>query len=122
MRKFLLIALAIVVSAVLVTSVIYRARRIEVTADVASVEKDLSDHLPTGASRADVESYLDQRGIQHSYVAQSRGAPEYDRTESAMIRGASRSWLVRGDLQIVFKFDDQDKLLHYSVKQIFTGP
>jgi hypothetical protein len=122
MRKSLLITLAIVVLAIWVAGMIYNARRVRVTVDVASVEKDISDHLPTGASRADVESYLDKRGIQHSYIAQSIGAPEYDRTESAMIRGASGTSLVRGDIQILFKFDDQDKLIHYSTREIFTGP
>jgi hypothetical protein len=122
MRKFLWIAFAIVASAVFIASMIYRARRVEARVDISKVEKDLSDHLRVGDSRAAVEAYLDQHGIQHSYVEQSKGAPEYDHTEFAMIRGASRTWLVRGDIQIVFKFDDKDELVHYSAREIFTGP
>jgi hypothetical protein len=39
-----------------------------------------------------------------------------------MIRGTSRSWLIRGDSQILFKFDNQDRLIDYKVQEIFTGP
>jgi len=120
MRKLLWLAIAMVASAALVAGIIARTRGVKVTDDVAKVEKDLREHLNVGASRAAVESYLDQQRIQHSYVAQAIAGPEY--TEYALIRESSRTWLVRGDIQIVFKFDDQDKLTQYSVKEIFTGP
>jgi hypothetical protein len=122
MRKLLWLTLAMVVSAALVAGTISRTRRGKVIIDVAKVEKDLHEHLNVGASRAEVESYLDQRGIQHSYIAQSMARPEDSRTELAMIRESSRSWLVRGDIHIVFKFDDREKLTHYSVTEIYTGP
>jgi hypothetical protein len=34
----------------------------------------------------------------------------------------SGSWLVRGDIEITFKFDNREKLTGYSVREIFTGP
>jgi len=111
-----------VVSAVLVASIIYRTRRVTVTVDVAKVEKDIRDHLSAGASRARVEAYLDERHIHHSYLDQSPAEPEYSHIELALIPESSRTWLFRGDIQIVFRFDDQDKLTHYSVQEIFTGP
>jgi len=41
----------------------------------------------------------------------------------SMIRGVAKNWLVRTDIQIVFKFDDTDtKLVSYSVREILTGP
>ncbi len=122
MRKVYWIALGLVVLTGLATGMIYRARRIKTTVDVASVERDIRDHISLGSSKGKIESYLDQRGIQHSYIEQSNGAPEYERTETAMIRGASHKGLVRGDIQILFKFDDQGRLTHYSVKEILTGP
>jgi hypothetical protein len=122
MRKVFWTVLGLVVLIGLVAGMVYKARRAKTTVDVASVEKDIRDHLSVGTSRAEVESYLNQRGIQHSYVEESKGAPEYNRTELAMIREASRTRLVRGDIQIIFKFDDQDRLLRYSVKEILTGP
>jgi hypothetical protein len=122
MRKLSWVALVLVFLAGLTAGVIYKTRRDNATPDVASVEKDIGDHLPLGTLRAKVELYLEQRGIQHSYVDRSNGAPGYNRTEMAMIRGASRAGLVRKDVQILFKFDDQDRLVHYSVQQIFTGP
>jgi hypothetical protein len=110
-RKSLWIGFALV----LVVGMIEWTGRVEVTTDVTRVEADIRERLPMGSSRADVASYLDQRGIPHSYVAESK-------TEMAMVREASRSWLVRGDIQILFKFDDHGKLISHSVKDVFTGP
>jgi hypothetical protein len=122
MRQYLMIVIVVIAVAAMSIGLIYRMQRVKVTVDVAKVEKDLRDHLPEGSSRAAVESYLDQLGIQHSYIAQSVGDPQYSRTVLAMVRGVSRTWLVRGDVQVVFKFDDQDKLIRYSKKVIYTGP
>ena len=115
-----LLALALMVR--WAAGVIHRTQRVKVTTTVEKVEVDVSEHLPVGSSRAEVESFLDQRRIPHSYVDESKGAPEYSRTEMAMIRGASQSWLIRGDIQILFKFDEHGKLLKHSVSAIFTGP
>src|ERR1700731_912243 len=106
MRKFLWIAIVLIVIVGLAVGGIHRARRGRVTSDVVALDADLREHLPAGSSRAEVASFLDQRGIPHSYVDESKGAPEYSRTEMAMIRGATQSWLIRGDIQILFKFDD----------------
>jgi hypothetical protein len=122
MRRVLWLALALMVLAGLVVGMIYRTRRAEATVDVAKVEKDVRAHLPVGTSRGEVASYLDQRGIQHSYIEESKLASEYNRTEMAMIRGVSRTWLVRGDIQILFRFDDHGRLINYSTREIFTGP
>ena len=121
-RKSLWIGLALALLVGLAAEMIYRTRRVQVTTDIAKVEVDVREHLHMGSSRAEVVLFLDQRGIPHSYVDESKRAPEYSRTEMAMIRGASQSWLIRGDIQILFKFDDYDKLLKHSVREIFTGP
>lgn len=121
MRKLLWLVFVLMVTAGLLFGLIYRARRLKATVSVAKVEKDIRDHLPIGASRAEVAAYLDQRGIQHSYVEESQ-QPEYRHTEMAMIRESSRTWIIRGDIQIFFRFDEDGKLTSYSVKEIFTGP
>jgi hypothetical protein len=120
--KSLWVVFVLVLTIAVVARFIQRTRRVIVTTDVAKVEADIREHLPTGSSRADVESYLDQRGISHSYVDELKEVPEFSHTETAMIREASRTWLSRGDIQILFKFDDQRKLIKHSVKEIFTGP
>ena len=89
---------------------------------VAQVDSDIRDHLPIGCSRQEVVAYLDQKKIGHSYVDELKESPEYNHTEMALIRGASRTWLIRGDIQILFRFDEGGKLASYSVKEIFTGP
>lgn len=122
MRKYLWIAIVLILIVALAAGVIQRTRQVQVTTDAARVEADVREHLPAGSSRAEVASFLDQRGIQHSYVDDSKSAPEYNHTEMAMIRGASRSWLIRGDIQILFKFDDQGRLIKHTVQPIFAGP
>jgi hypothetical protein len=121
-RHSLWIVLAFALIVALAVGVIQRARRVHVTTDVAKLEADVLEHLPAGSSKAEVTSFLGQRGIPHSYVDESKGAPEYSRTEMAMIRGATQSWLIRGDIQILFKFDDHGRMIKYTVQQIFTGP
>src|SRR5260370_41753134 len=105
-RKSIWIVLALALIVGLAAGVIQRARRVHVTTDVAKLEADVREHLPAGGSRAEVASFLDQRRIPHSYVDESKGAPEYSRTGMARIRGATQSWLIRGDIQILVKFDD----------------
>ena len=122
MKKFLLLGLLIAVFGAVVGTLVYRTRRVKKIVDVTEVEKDIRQHLSTGASRSQVESYLDERRIRHSYVDYSAAGPEYSRTESALIPESSLTWLGRGDIQILFKFDDHDRLVHFSVKEIFTGP
>jgi hypothetical protein len=94
MRKFLWIAIALIVIVGLAVGVIHRARRVQVTTDVAKLEADLREHLPAGSSRAEVASFLDQRGIPHSYVDDSKGAPEYGRAGGAETMGLTLcSWV-----------------------------
>jgi len=122
MRKFLWIAFAFVLFVGLVVEYTHWRRPADASSDIAKVESELRDRLPLGSSRATVRSYLDQRGIQHSYIDESKQTSLYNHSEMAMIRGASRMQLVRTDIQIVFKFDDHDRLLNYSMHEIFTGP
>lgn len=122
MRRALII-IAVVAAAIVVMALAFRGRRVKNKTDVASVQKDIREHLPIGSSRAEVSAFLDQRKISHSHVSQVPEAPENSHTEMAMIRGVSENGGIRGDIQIVFKFDDTDtKLVGYSVREIFTGP
>jgi len=122
MKKFFLVALVVMVLAVVVGIAIRRTRRVRTRVRVAEVDRDIHEHLHPGVSRTQVESYLDGRRIHHSYIDHSSEGPAYSRIESALIPESSLTWLGRGDIQIIFRFDDQDKLTQYSVKEIFTGP
>jgi hypothetical protein len=88
---------------------------------VEDVLKQLQADTPVGTSRSAVESYLDSRSITHSYVDNPE-VPNERRVELALIRDTSRSWLVRGDIDIRFRFDQSDRLLDYSAHETFTAP
>lgn len=88
---------------------------------VEDLLKQLQANTPIGTSRSAVESYLDSRSITHSYIDDPK-VPDYRRVEIALVRDSSRSWLVRGDIEIRFHFDQSDRLLDYSAHEVFTGP
>jgi hypothetical protein len=91
------------------------------TLTVADVRKKLEQALPVGSSRTTVETYLDSQSIPHSYIDDSK-FPNERRVELALIRSTSQSLLVRGDIQIRFRFDESGRLADYSVQEVFTGP
>ena len=93
-----------------------------VIVDVAKVRADVGAHLPLGSSRATVEKFLNEKGIPHSYIEKAPGSIGYDRTEMALIRESSHSGFIRGDIQLMFRFDVNDRLIQSSVQEIFTGP
>ena len=91
------------------------------TLTVVGVRKKLEQALPVGSSRTRVETYLDSQSIPHSYIDDSK-SPNERRVELALIRSTSQSLLVRGDIQIRFRFDESGRLADYSVQEVFTGP
>jgi hypothetical protein len=84
---------------------------------VEGVRKQLEKVTPVGSSRSAVAGYLDSQSIQHSYIEDSK-FPNERRVELALIRGTSKSQLVRGDIQIRFQFDEFGRLLNYSVREV----
>ena len=88
---------------------------------VESVRKQLERATPLGSRRTAVERYLDSQSIPHSYV-NDPNVPNERGMELALVRGTSKSQFVRGDIQIRFQFDESDRLLNYSVQEMFTGP
>jgi hypothetical protein len=88
---------------------------------VEDVLKQLQTNTPVGTSRSAVESYLDSQSMSHSYIDDPK-FPKERRVELALVRDTSRSWLVQGDIAIRFRFDQSDRLLDYSAREIFTGP
>lgn len=122
MRRTPWLTVILIILTGLAVGMIYKIWQLKAKTDIAQVEKDIREHLPAGTSRTEVEAYLDLKGVPHSYTAESKEFPEYQHTEAAMIRGTSRTWLVRGDTQILFKFDSQDRLIDYKMQEIFAGP
>jgi hypothetical protein len=122
MRKLRWIGIALLVGAGIAGIRVYTERRARATVDMASVEEDIRQHISIGTSRRDVEAYLDQKGVPHSYTDESKEFPEYRHTEGAMIPETTRSPLVKADIQILFRFDNRDALVDYKLQEIFTGP
>lgn len=84
----------------------------------AAIEKQLAAAIPPGATVDHVVEYLNLEKVEHSEYRRD-ATP---RTISAMIRDESRFALVKTSYQIVFHFDEHDRLVSYSVRPVYTGP
>lgn len=117
----ILVVIAAAVATILIWRLVAQRSASQQRLTVEGVRKQVEKMTPVGSSRSAVESYLDSQSIQHSYIEDSK-SPNERRVELALIRGTSKSQLVRGDIQIRFQFDEFDRLLNYSVREVFTGP
>jgi hypothetical protein len=88
------------------------------------VTRDVQANIRVGMNRSEVESLLTQRGIEHSYHSgvDKDGNPNMTRTEAGMIRGKPDLAIIRTDIQLLFRFDESEKLTSYSIREVFTGP
>jgi hypothetical protein len=72
------------------------------------------ESAPLGALRADVMKFLRTSGSEYSYDKPSR-------TIFMMIK-KSQSGIVRTDIQIQFFFNEGDRLVQVTIKEVYTGP
>jgi hypothetical protein len=87
------------------------------------IKQDVQSNIRAGMTRPDVESFLTQRGIEHSYFSgiDETGNPNMTRSEVGIVRGKPNAIGFRSDVQLVFRFDESEKLKEYSVKEVVTG-
>jgi hypothetical protein len=78
--------------------------------------------FPPGSKRVDVEKFLDERGIEHSYIAKSN-FPEEVNTVVALVKNENDNSVVKkSGVQLKFKFDMDERLVSSEARDIFTGP
>ena len=117
----ILVVIAAAVATILIWRLVPQHSASQQRLTVEGVRKQVEKMTPVGSSRSAVESYLDSQSIQHSYIEDSK-SPNERRVELALIRGTSKSQLVRGDIEIRFQFDEFSRLLNYSIREVFIGP
>ena len=82
--------------------------------------KALCAELPSGSTRAEVDVYLQRRGIEHSFPKNpSSGLGNY---ELAIVRDVCGKRIVGCDVTLSFSFDGRDLLTSCSAREIYTGP
>jgi len=125
LRKFLLAAVLTLMIVSVIAGVVIRRhqKRAVPRVTAAQVEADIHQHVPVGSSRADVSAYLDTRKVGHTYY----GSDDYKDTryyncEVGLMRDTSSSGLIRTDIEIVFRFGSDMRLVSYNVQEINTGP
>ena len=86
------------------------------------VEAWIKKEIPVGSSKDQVVSALEARGIEHSAGYKPELYYNKNKTISAAIRDTTKGVLVTGGVFMEFRFDANDKLRSFSVKEQFTGP
>ena len=71
--------------------------------------------LPPGTARAEVERFLDERGLEWSYVAR-------ERTVYALVKDAGGTAAVKRSFQLKFRLDEEGRLARYTIEEGWTGP
>jgi len=82
----------------------------------------INESLPRGSTRAEVEKFLDQHHIAHSYMDKSN-FPDQGNSEVALIRTSDEGGIVRRvGIELKFKFDTDGRLRSFESREAFTGP
>jgi len=106
---------------------------------IEQVERLINSELPSGASKPQVEAFLDTHGIIHSeYVDYEVARPDLETDlQNKKLKGKThcikhyifastpnreRMSAFRSDIQIMFYFDDADNLVDYVTKAVKDGP
>lgn len=77
--------------------------------------------LPLGASVSQVKAWLDMMKIEHSgYGPHHVGGT--DGVVTSIVRDTHRSFLISSEIQVIFIFNRQPRLISYSAREVLTGP
>ena len=83
--------------------------------DIESIKKVLEEKLKIGTSFENVESYLKEEGIEHSYVKESKSF-------IAIVRNINKNNFVSESLSITVKIGDDNEVKELILKLVHTGP
>ncbi|MFY9561839.1 MAG: hypothetical protein WAQ52_16515 [Terriglobales bacterium] len=84
--------------------------------------KFVEQNLPIGTAKGDVERFLDSHNVEHSFVADSQFPAERN-TIVAFVRNNNDGGIVRkAGVQMKFTLDNNQRLISYTSREIFTGP
>lgn len=92
---------------------------------VGAVRKDIKKNLPLGSTAAQVIAYLDRKRIEHGELRTYPFDPDFPgenniRRLPAAIR--KQGFLFETTISIVFRFDEEDRLIDYRIEKSLTGP
>ena len=90
---------------------------------VAQVDSDIKEHVPSRSSREQIAAYLDAHKIAHHfYSSDLYHNTAYQNCEVALVPHTASSGLITTDIQIIFRFNSEMKLVSYDVREINKGP
>jgi hypothetical protein len=81
----------------------------------AELSARFRSEVPSRSPRVAVVAFLDKNHID-SHFDPSR------REVGALMRDVDRTFPVRWDIRMTFQFDEDDRLVSYSIKPVGTGP
>ena len=85
----------------------------------SDVRSWISSDLPVGSAKSKVVAFCDQRGFMHS--ADYQPDLYYNKTKSFNASIPTRkAWPLEGGVYVMFQFDNDDKLVSYTVSEAYT--
>jgi hypothetical protein len=81
-----------------------------------AVERDLRNGLAVGATRAEIEAYLKQRGLDYFYH-------EREHRYLMLLENVETRWIVTSrSIQIIVTLDEAQRLRDIRARDVWTGP
>ena len=118
-RGAVLVSVVLLLSLIVLLLACHRSKQNDLTAQQWS---DLINRsLPPGSSQENVEKFLDQHHIEHSYIAKSN-FPEEVNSIVALARNDDGGVVRKSGVQLKFKLDANQRLVSFQCREIFTGP
>lgn len=119
LRGVTIVSVALTLPVVVLVVACHRSNTSDLTAEQWS---DLiNKSLPTGSSQENVEKFLDQHRIEHSYIAKSN-FPDETNSVVALVRSNDSGMVKKSGIQLKFKLDANQRLVSFQCREIFTGP
>ena|ERR1035438_7435619 len=87
--------------------------------NVEAVKRDLAKALPAQSTPAQVLDTLNAKGIEHSQYLHD---PVKGRCINGFVRDKTIFAVVKTHCGLLFRFDDQDRLVSFEAREIHTGP
>ena len=82
----------------------------------------INQHLPTGSSRENVEKFLDQHHVEHSYITKSNFPGEVNSIVAFARSNDDHVVVKKSGVQLKFKLDEGQRLVSFECREMFTGP
>jgi hypothetical protein len=85
------------------------------------IKRNVEISVPIGTSKRDVISFLDKNGFEHSAEYKPKLYYEKNKEISAVAPGKKYGVLTTAKVYIIFRFNEEDRLIEIETREVKTG-